>query len=280
MEYFTLNDGNRIPAVGSGTNSFGKEGGFAGVFTGSTKEMLSCIEAGYRLFDTAESYGNEAVIGNAVRESGVSRGEFFLETKMKIRSRGDEPWPVLGRKETEAAIQRSLEKLGTDYIDIYLMHHPANTPEELRAVWTTLEEYHGKGVLRSIGVCNFSAEDLDQLLGFCRIRPVINQIRINPETPNSAIAEHCRKNGIIPMAWSPLNFTAHRSELEEIAEKYGVSWSKLLLNYNWRNGIISIPKSHSAEHQRDNIDVFGFSISDDDMAAIGSLYDLSAPERV
>lgn len=280
MEYFTLNNGNRIPALGSGTNSFGKEGGFSGVFTGSTREMLSCIDAGYRLFDTAESYGNEIVIGNAVRESGVSRGEFFLETKMKIRSRGDEPWPVLGRKETEAAIQRSLEKLGTDYIDIYLMHHPANTPEELRAVWTTLEDYCDKGVLRNIGVCNFSPDDLDQLLSFCRIRPVIDQVRINPETPNTAIVEHCRRNRITPMAWSPLNFTARRSELSAIAEKYGVTWSKLILNFNWRNGIISIPKSHSPEHQLDNIDVFGISISDEDMAAIDRLFDSSAPQRV
>ncbi|MBP0969121.1 MAG: aldo/keto reductase [Oscillospiraceae bacterium] len=270
MEYFTLNNGNRIPAIGSGTNSFGKEGGFAGIYTGTTKEMNSCIEAGYRLFDTAESYGNEEVIGTAVRDSGISRSEFFIETKMKIKSREGTD-PVLGRKETEDAIARSLDKLKTDYIDVYMMHHPVNTPEELREIWAVFEEQYDRGVLRNIGVCNFTPKDLDELLSFCRVKPVIDQIRINPETPSSETVDYCRRNGIVPMAWGPLNFSRGRDELAQIAGRYGVSWSKLLLNYNWRNGVISIPKSHDPAHQKDNIDVFGFSISDEDMDAIRGL---------
>lgn len=272
MEFFTLNNGKKIPAIGSGTNSFGKEGGFAGTYTGSTAEMLSCIKAGYRLFDTAESYGNEEVIGKGITQSGIAREEFIIETKMKIRNRDGGPAPVIGVRETEAAISRSLEKLGTDHIDIYLIHHPTNTLDELKAVWSTFEEYCDRGILGTIGVCNFTVNDLEQLLSFCRIRPALDQIHLNPEFPDRETADFCKENGIMPMAWSPLNFRQGREELAAIAEKYGVSWSKLLLNYNWRNGIVSIPKSHSYEHQLDNIDVFGFDISDEDMAAIREMY--------
>jgi len=272
MEYFTLNNGRRIPAIGSGTNSFGKEGGFAGKYTGSTAEMLSCIKAGYRLFDTAESYGNEEVIGNGIRQSGIPREEFFIETKMKIRSREPGPAPVLGRAQAEAAIGRSLEKLGTDHIDIYLMHHPTGTVQEMADVWRTMEDYCDRGILGSIGVCNFTAGDLTKLLSFCRIRPAVDQIHLNPEVCDPETVAFCRENGILPMSWSPLNFTRGRDELAAIADKYGVSWSQLLLNYNWRSGIASIPKSHSYEHQAENIDVFGFEISGSDMQAIREMY--------
>ena len=272
MNYFTLNNNATIPAIGSGTNSFGKEGGFAGTYTGSTAEVVSCIKAGYRLFDTAESYGNEEVVAKGIKESGLPREEFFIETKMKIRSRGVEPAPVMGTKEAEAAIARSLKQLGTDYIDIYLIHHPTNTLQELKDVWSVFEEYYDKGILKTIGVCNFTVKELEQLLSFCRIKPALNQIKLNPECVDKETVEFCQENEIRPMAWSPLNFSQGREELSLLAEKYGVSWSQLLLNYNWRKGIISIPKSHFFAHQVENIDVFKFDITDEDMSAISKFY--------
>ena len=173
MEYFTLANGLSIPAVGSGTNTFAKT---ERVYNGSTREVCSAIEAGYRFFDTAEAYGNEEAVGSGIIESGIGRKNIFLCTKMSSR---DER--TMGREDAAAAIERSLAKLKTDYIDLYLLHFPRKDPNETAEIWKGFEEAYRNGILKAIGVCNFQPEQLESLLAVCDIPPMVDQVRINPD---------------------------------------------------------------------------------------------------
>ena len=266
MEYFTLANGLQIPAIGSGTNSFAKVGGMLGAsYDGHTDEMLSAIRAGYRFFDTAESYGNEEAVGAGIIESGIGRENIFIATKMRTRLRGQEGPFSWKPEDAEAAIARSLKKLQTDYIDLYLIHHPWGNPEETAAVWKVLEEYLDKGILKAIGVSNFEISDLEPLLEGCRIKPMVNQIKISPDKPNEEIVSFCQANGIIPMAWGPLKFEADKAPLEETGKKYGKNWAQVVLRRNYQRGIISIPKSHSFEHQKANLDIFDFELTEEEL---------------
>ena len=268
MEFFTLSNGIRIPAVGSGTNTFAKvttENGM--VYDGHTDEVVSAIRAGYRFFDTAESYGNEEAVGAGILESGIGRENIFISTKMKTKSWGQETSSVKP-EDAEAAIARSLAKLKTDYIDLYLLHMPWGNNEETAEVWKVLESYCDRGVLRAIGISNFTEEDLSYLLDHCRIRPMVNQFKIAPDRPNTDLVAYCQKNGILPMAWGPLKFESDRSAIEAIAAKHGKNWAQVVLRRNFQKGIISIPKSHSFEHQKENLDIFDFELSGEELAAI------------
>lgn len=261
MQYFTLSNGVKIPAVGSGTNSFAKTDG---VFNGSTKEVISAIEAGYTFFDTAESYRNEEAVGDGIIESGVGRENIFVATKMATRS--EKP---LGRNDAVAAIERSLNKLKTDYIDLYLIHFPWEKRDEEKEVWETFEEYYRKGVLKAIGVCNHMPDDLEFLIKNCEIKPMVNQVKCNPDEWNKAAVDFSQANGIIPIAWGPLKFAAeHRPPIEEIGRKYGKTWAQTILRYHFQRGVISIPKSHSFEHQKENLDIFDFELTPDEMRII------------
>lgn len=261
MEFFVLSNGVKIPAIGSGTNSFAKTDG---VFNGDTKEVLSAIEAGYRFFDTAESYRNEEAIGNGIIESGIGRENIFITTKMATRS--EKP---LGRAETVAAIERSLTKLKTDYIDLYLIHFPWDKQEEEKEVWATFEEFYNKGILKAIGVCNHMPADLDFLLNNCTVKPMVNQVKCNPDNWNTDAIEFSQKNGVVPMAWGPLKFSEElRAPIEEIGNRYGKTWAQTILRYQFQRGVISIPKSHSFEHQKANLDIFDFELTEEEMNAI------------
>ncbi|MBO6054611.1 MAG: aldo/keto reductase [Oscillospiraceae bacterium] len=268
MEYFTLSNGTRIPAIGSGTNTFAKVTTESGtVYDGHTDEVVSAIRAGYRFFDTAESYGNEEAVGAGILESGIGRENIFISTKMKTRNWGQETSSVKP-EDAEAAIARSLEKLKTDYIDLYLLHMPWGNKEETAEVWKVLEDYCDKGILRAIGISNFTEEDLSDLLAHCRIRPMVNQFKIAPDRPNEDLVAYCQENGITPMAWGPLKFESDRSAIDAIAEKHGKNWAQVILRRNFQKGIVSIPKSHSFEHQKENLDIFDFALSDEELAAI------------
>lgn len=260
MEMMKLANGLKIPAIGSGTNSFAKTDG---MYDGHTDEVVSAIRAGYRFFDTAESYGNEEAVGAGIIESGVGRENIFISTKMRTRNMGqnETSWRP---EDAAAAIERSLRKLKTDYIDLYLIHMPWGKPEEAREIWKVFEEYYDKGVLRSIGVSNFQTDDLKDLLEHCRIRPMVDQVKIAPGSPNTELVTFLKENDIIPMAWGPLRFDTDKTCLQVIGEKYGKSWAQVVLRRNFQKGIVSIPKSHSFEHQKENLDIFDFELTEEE----------------
>ena len=261
MEMFTLANGLEIPAIGSGTNSFAK---VDGKYDGHTDEVVSAIKAGYRFFDTAESYGNEEAVGAGIIESGIGRENIFISTKMRTRNFGQDEasWKP---EDAEAAIARSLEKLKTDYIDLYLIHMPWGKPEETREIWKVFEDYYDRGVLKAIGVSNFTIDDLKDLLEHCRIRPMVNQVKISPGSPNTELVAFLKAEGIYPMAWGPLRFDADKTQLSAIGERYGKNWAQVVLRRNFQKGIISIPKSHSFEHQKENLDVFDFELTEEEI---------------
>ena len=264
MEYFVLSNGLKIPATGSGTNTFAKTDK---VYNGSTKEMLSAIEAGYRLFDTAEAYRNEEAVGNGIMESGVGRENVFICTKMSIR----EERPMDAR-DTAAAIERSLEKLKTDYIDLYLLHFPREDMGETAAVWEGFEAAYRAGTLKAIGVCNFDPAQLEYLIAHSRVAPMAVQVRCSPDNWNRPIVDCAKANGAVPMAWGPLrSLDRFHAPLSAIGEKYGKSWAQTLLRYQFQQGVLTIPKSHSLEHQRENLDIFDFALTEEECAAVAAL---------
>ena len=264
METFTLSNGLAIPATGSGTNTFAKTDK---VYNGSTAEICSAIAAGVRMFDTAEAYRNEEAVGNGVIESGVGRENVFLCTKMSIR----EERPMDGA-DAAAAIERSLAKLKTDYIDLYLLHFPRDDMGETAAIWEGFEEYCRRGVLKSIGVCNFNPEQLEYLIAHSAVSPMAVQVRCGPGNWNRPIVDCAKANGAVPMAWGPLRFDAeYREPLGRIGEKYGKSWAQTILRYQFQQGVVTIPKSHNPAHQKQNLEIFDFALSAGDCAAVAEL---------
>ena len=261
MKYFKMNNGIEIPVIGIGCNSFGKEGNvFDGAINNDTKELVSAIENGYRLIDTAIAYRNEAVIGKAVNESEIERKEFFITSKIPAKedyASTDE----LVRK----SVQFSLDNLG-GCMDLYLIHQPLETNEENLRVYRVLEEYVDSKQIISLGVSNFKNDQLAYLLEHARIKPVVNQIESHPDNWQDEIIEFCLANDVIPEAWGPLKRIGEESmrKLEEIGAKYNKSWAQVILNYQINRGVLVIPKSHNKDRQKQNLDIFDFELSNED----------------
>ena len=269
MKTFKMNNGLFIPALGTGTNTFGKEDNvFSGQITYDTKELQSAIKLGYRLIDTAIYYRNEAVIGKAVRESGINREEFFITTKIpeNIEFSGSDE---LVRKHVDA----SLAAIDLEYIDLYLIHFPLESNEENLRVWRILEEYVEKGLLKSIGVSNFNEDQLAYLLTHAKIKPVLNQFLSYPGNHNQSLIDYCKASGIIPEAYQSIKKVEPQTveTLSQIANRYNKTWSQIILNYQINEGMVVIPKSHNPNHQHENIDIFDFVLSDKDIALIKGL---------
>ena len=269
MKTLTLNNGYQIPVLGTGTNTFGKENhDFSAPINHDTTELRSAIELGYRLIDTAIYYRNESVIGKAVRESGIDRSEFFITSKIPEK---DEFSGTDDR--VHQSVQASLSALDLDYIDLYLIHFPRSTDEENLRVWTVLESYVDQGLIKSIGVSNFNVEQLQALLKRARIKPVLNQFLSYPGHHNQALIDFCQGESIIPEAYQSLKkITPETQEiLSKMSEKYGKTWSQVVLNYQINENMVVIPKSHNASHQKDNVDIFDFVLSDEDQLRIKQL---------
>ena len=262
MEKFTLSNGVEIPAVGYGT------------YLTSEKDdgtVAAALAAGYRHFDTASFYDTEQALGDALRAAGVPREELFLTSKL---------WKdEMGYENALAAFERSLQKLGTDYLDLYLIHWPR--PDDLTAewrqldrdTWRALEDLYRAGRVRAIGVSNFLPHHLRSLMKTAEVMPMVNQIEFHPGYPQTYTVEFCKAHGILPEAWSPLGRTRvlQDERLAGIAAKYGKSVAQLCVRFALQCGVAPLPKSSSPARMQANLDVFDFVISDEDMDRILTL---------
>lgn len=268
MEYVRLNNGTSMPYLGTGTNTYGKENNdYDGELNGDFSALKAAIDMGYRLIDTAISYRNEAGVGKTVKESGIDREEFYLTTKIPPQEEYTKD------KETvRQTLDQSLKNLQTEYIDLYLIHKPIEDENRLKATWEVLEEYVGKGKIKTIGVSNFSESDLEKLGQFATIKPAVNQIKSNPIEWNNEWIKFMFDRDIRPQAWGPMKTTdEHRKILTEIGDSYDKTWAQVLLRYQTQRGIVVIPKSHDPENQKANLESLDFLLSDEDMRKIAQL---------
>ena len=259
-----LQNGVKMPCVGYGTWQT-PDGEVA------RNSVRTAIEAGYRHIDTAAGYGNEASVGAAIKESGVARDQLFVTTKHWVADRGYE--------KTIAACEKSLQNLGMDYMDLYLIHWPAvakvaSNWEEINAdTWRGFEKLYKDGKIRAIGVSNFLPNHMDSLIANSTVKPMVNQIEFHPGYYQPELVEYCKKNGITVQAWSPLGSGAVLKDplLAEIAAKYGKSVAQLCIRFALQQDVVALPKSTNPQRIASNMDVFDFQITDEDMAAIKAM---------
>lgn len=254
---FVLNNNVHIPCVAFGTYKAAK---------GKTASVIrTAIDAGYRYFDTASFYGTEGYLGEAIKDSKIARGNFFITSKV---------WKdEMGHENTKKAFHATLERLGTDYLDLYLIHWPLPSPgyQDWKALdletWQAMEELYKEGHIRAIGLSNFLPHHIENILNNCEIRPAVNQIEFHPGYSQEAVVSYCQQRGIQVQAWSPLGRMRVLEEplLQELAQKYGVSPAQICLRYALQRNVIPLPKSSSMERMKENQNIFHFDISMEDM---------------
>jgi len=254
----TLNDGAWFPELGLGTyNLRGEEG---------IEAMVAAIDSGYRLLDTAVNYENEREVGEAVRRSRVERGELLVASKIPGRHHG--------RQEAIDSVKGSLDLLGLDRIDLHLIHWPNPSVGRYVDTWRGLIDAREQGLVRSIGVSNFTEDMLTELIEETGVAPAVNQVELHPYFPQEALRAFHSAHGIRTESWSPL---ARRSELlteqilNELATVHDVTPTQVVLRWHTQLGSTPIPKSADPDRQRENADVFGFTLTDDQVAAISAL---------
>lgn len=250
----TLNNGVKIPILGLGVFKSG----------GDTKKAVECaINAGYRHIDTAAVYGNEDQVAEGIRLTGINRDELFITTKL---------WNDDMRNGMQVqAIERSLELLKTDYIDLYLIHWPV--AGKFAESWAVMEEYHKKGVLRAIGVSNFTEHHIDELMVTAKITPAVNQVECSPLFTQEGMMKYCNKMGIAMEAWSPLAKGAALTidDIKEIADKYKKTSAQIIIRWHIQNDRIVIPKSVHEDRIISNSKVADFELTKEDMNRISAL---------
>ncbi len=266
MQKVTLNNGVEIPAIGFGTyRSTDRDG---------HKVILDAIRAGYRLIDTAMNYGTEPDVGRALAECGVPREEFFVTTKISRNH--------LGYENCKRMFDASLERLGTDYVDLYLIHWPRPSYGRPdwddwarldRETWCAMEELYEQGAIRALGVSNFFPEHLDNLLLTAEVLPTVNQLELHPGYMQPDVVAYSRELGIAPEAYSPIGrarLLGHPT-LVSIAEAHGVSVARLCLAYLLGKQIIVLPKSTHYERMVENLDPSGVELAEEEVAAIDAM---------
>jgi diketogulonate reductase-like aldo/keto reductase len=258
VPHHVLNDGRRIPAIGFGTYPLkGAEG---------VEATLSALRAGYRLLDTAVNYGNESEVGEAVRRSDLPREDVFVTSKLPGRHHAYD--------DALASVEASLSRLGLDYLDLHLIHWPNPSVGKYVEAWRALVEARERGLVRSIGVSNFTEEQLTRVVDDSGVTPAVNQVELHPYFPQQEMRHVHERLGIRTESWSPLGkrqapFT--EPPVADAAARHGVAPAQVILRWQVQLGSIPIPKSADPQRQRANLDVFGFTLDDDDVAAISSL---------
>jgi diketogulonate reductase-like aldo/keto reductase len=247
-----LADGNEIPLLGLGVWQVpdGRE---------CEDAVRWALESGYRHIDTAQAYGNERSVGRAVRDSGVPREHVFITTKF---------FPV--REDPEAEAQRSLERLEVEYVDLYIVHWPQGGPTW---AWDGMQRARERGYARSIGVSNFSVNELDELVSVADIRPVVNQVQFSPFEYRRRLLDACEQHGLALEAYSPLGTGRHLGDdrVRRIADRLGRTPAQVLVRWCLQRDLVVLPKSTHRERIEQNGQVFDFTLSDDDMAALDAL---------
>jgi diketogulonate reductase-like aldo/keto reductase len=221
------------------------------------------LDAGYRHIDTAAIYRNERGVGEAIKSSAVKRGDIFLTSKLWNGNQGYDS--------AKKALEASLERLGTDYLDLYLIHWPVK--DKYKESWKALEEAYKKGKVRAIGVSNFLKHHLEDLLNDVEIVPMVNQMEFHPYLVQQPLLDYCKKHGIQYEAWSPImkGKVQDVTLLNELAEKYGKNPYQIVLRWDLQKGVVTIPKSVQQDRIVNNAEIFDFSLSDEDMMQIDAL---------
>ena len=256
MEFITLRNGVRMPILGYGVYQIPQDI--------CERCVLDALQVGYRSLDTAQSYFNEEQVGSAIEKSGIPRKEIFLTTKVWIEHYGYE--------QAKASVLESMEKLRTDYLDLVLLHQPF---ADYYGAYRALEDLYEAGKLRAIGISNFYPDRMVDIASFARIRPLVNQIEVHPLHQQAEAKQWLDKYGIQMETWAPFGegrgglFT--NPALTQIGAKYGKTAAQVMLRWHIQRGIAVIPKSTHIERMRENLEVFDFALTREDMAAVAAL---------
>lgn len=267
MEFATLNNGLKMPMAGIGTFLLSPDE--------AEVSVLAALEDGYRLIDTANAYVNEKAVGRAMKKSGLKREEIFLETKL---------WPSF--YENDDAVDKTLERLGTDTIDLLLIHQPAGN---YVAGYRQMEKAYKEGKVKAIGLSNFNQGQIEEILGLCQVKPAVLQTEVHPYFQEQELKSFLSKEGMVIQAWYPLGH-GDKALLEEplftkLGKKYGKTNAQIILRWHIQDGNIVIPGSKNPAHIKDNFDLFDFSLTEEEMAKIAALdkntrYYTSTPEML
>ncbi len=254
----TLNDGNSLPAIGFGTYQLHGDDGMASV--------LSAIESGYRLIDTALNYENEAEVGQAIRSSGLDRSELIITSKLPGRFHGE--------GKTREGFMESLENLGLDYLDLFLIHWPLPRIDQYLQTWIELIQLKSEGLIRSIGVSNFTRSHLERLISESAVVPAVNQIELHPHFPQAQMLKLHAELGIQTESWTPL--ARQRSVLQNpvivaVSDAHNVTPAQAVLRWHIQLGTIPVPKSAQRDRQVENLEIFDFELSSEEVDQISSL---------
>jgi diketogulonate reductase-like aldo/keto reductase len=255
---YTLNDGRELPSIGFGTYPLRGESGVAA--------MVSAMENGYRLLDSAVNYENEVEVGDALRASGLDRGEVQVTTKV--------PGRFHARDLAVRSVEDSLRRMSFDVLDLVLIHWPNPSRGLYVEAWDALVECRERGLVRSIGVSNFTEEHLGRIIDATGVTPAVNQVEIHPRFPQEELVAAHERLGIVTESWSPLGKGSVDLGAEPIAgpaARHGVTPGQVVLRWHLQRGLLPLPKSQSPERQRENLDVFGFELSEAEMAAITAM---------
>ncbi|MGI5887808.1 MAG: aldo/keto reductase [Oscillospiraceae bacterium] len=254
MEYFKLNNGTKIPAAGIGTFMMSPDD--------AEEAVYNAFRNGYEMVDTANAYMNEKAVGRGIARAGVSRSDIYVSTKL---------WPSI-YSDAANAIDATLKRLGTDYIDLLFLHQPVG---DIKGAYRAMEDAVKAGKVRSLGLSNFSIEQIKEIADTEEIKPAVIQVEAHPYYPQTELKGYLKTIGAVVMAWYPLGHgdknLVNEQVFSELGRKYGKSNAQIILRWHIQSGNIVIPGSRNPQHIKDNIDLFDFSLSDEDMASIASV---------